>query len=191
MPYAQKDLKNVSRIAQTIRERRSIKTGYTNEPVSKELITELLEDAVWAPTHGLREPWRFIFVSSEEKEAFVEQLVQTFPIEVREAKRNNFSKPAAILIVIMKTDPRQKQWEENFGAVSSLIQNFSLLAWERQLGVVWKTNPHIYDPKVRALLDVQADEKIAGFLHMGYFDEVPKARPRTAVEELLTVYSPK
>ena len=60
-----------------------------------------------------------------------------------------------------------------------MIQNFQLLAWEQQLGVVWKTNPHIYDPKVHELLGVEKGEKIAGFLHLGYFDEVPPAKKRT------------
>ncbi|MCM3761786.1 nitroreductase [Alkalihalobacillus oceani] len=175
-------------LAKLIRERRSIKNGYTDQAVLTELVKELLRDAVWAPNHGLREPWRFIYVPTEEKEEFVEKLVKTFPAEMQENRRAYFSSPAAFLIVIMEEDPRQKQWDENFGAIGALIQNFQLLAWERQLGVVWKTNPHIYDPKVRQLLGVQPGEKIAGFLHLGYFDEIPKARARTTIEEKLTVY---
>jgi nitroreductase len=178
-------------LANVIKERRSIKNGYLDQEVPLELVEQLLEIAVWAPTHGLREPWRFIFVSSEQKETFVDQLVQTFPKEMQENRRNYFSQPAAFLIVVMQEDPRQKQWEEDFGAVSSLIQNFQLLAWEQKLGVVWKTNPHIYDPKVRDLVGVAPGEKIVGFLHLGYFDEVPKAMPRTSVKEKLTVYDGK
>ncbi|BAB04022.1 nitroreductase [Halalkalibacterium halodurans] len=180
-----------SHLANVIKERRSIKNGYLDQEVPLELVEQLLEVAVWAPTHGLREPWRFIFVSSEQKETFVAQLVQTFPKEMQENRRNYFSQPAAFLIVVMQEDPRQKQWEEDFGAVSSLIQNFQLLAWEQKLGVVWKTNPHIYDPKVRDLVGVAPGEKIVGFLHLGYFDEVPKAMPRTSVKEKLTVYDGK
>lgn len=180
-----------SHLANVIKERRSIKNGYLDQEVPLELVEQLLEVAVWAPTHGLREPWRFIFVSSEQKETFVDQLVQTFPKEMQENRRNYFSQPAAFLIVVMQEDPRQKQWEEDFGAVSSLIQNFQLLAWEQKLGVVWKTNPHIYDPKVRDLVGVAPGEKIVGFLHLGYFDEVPKAMPRTSVKEKLTVYDGK
>ncbi|SDZ39168.1 Nitroreductase [Evansella caseinilytica] len=177
-----------SQLANVMKERRSIKTGYLQKEVLLELVEQLLEVAVWAPTHGLREPWRFIFVSSEQKEGFIDQLVQTFPKEMQENRRNYFSQPAAFLIVVMKEDPRQKQWEEDYGAVSSLIQNFQLLAWEQKLGVVWKTNPHIYDPKVRELVGVEPGEKIVGFLHLGYFEETPKAMPRTPVKEKLTVY---
>ncbi|MBM7621912.1 nitroreductase [Bacillus tianshenii] len=177
-----------SRLAEIIRERRSVKAGYTDKEVTQETVLTLLNDAIWAPNHGLREPWRFIFVSSAEKQGFVEDLVKTFPPDMQENRRNYFSQPAAFLIVVMAEDPRQKQWEENFGAVSSLIQNFQLLAWEQKLGVVWKTNTQIYDPKVRDLLGVKPGEKIAGFLHMGYFETVPPQRTRTPAEAKLTVY---
>ncbi len=181
---------NKSQLAKLIRERRSLKKNYKPDPVPKELVFELLNDAVWAPNHGNREPWRFVFIPAETKEAFIEQLLTVFPKDQQENRRQYFRQPAAILVVIMANDPRQKQWEENFGAVSSMIQNFQLLAWERQLGVVWKTNPHIYEPKTREILGVEAGEKIAGFLHMGFFDSdhIPKTKERTPVEEKMTIY---
>ncbi len=182
---------NKSELARIIRERRSVKSGYVDKEVPESLIKELLDDARWAPTHGLREPWRFIFIPTEEKDHFVEDIVQTFPKDRQENRRNYYSQPKAFLIAVMDEDPRQKQWEENFGAISSLIQNFQLLAWERELGVVWKTNPQIHEPKVREMLGVQAGEKIVGFLHLGYFDQEPKTRRRTPMEEKITVYKKK
>ncbi|WP_035186408.1 nitroreductase family protein [Alteribacter aurantiacus] len=174
-----------------IRERRSIKSGYTTEEVKEETVVHLLESAIFAPNHGLREPWRFIFVPAEKKDAFIEKLVSTFPKEKQDNRRHYFSQPAAFLIVVMKEDPRQKQWDENFGAVCSMIQNFQLLAWEQRLGVVWKTNPHIYEPKVHEILNIDKDEKVVGFLHLGYFKEedIPAPKKRTSAKEKLTIYS--
>ncbi|WP_241236305.1 nitroreductase family protein [Brevibacillus marinus] len=179
-----------SPLAKIIRERRTIHR-FTHEPVTKELIIELLNDAIWAPNHGLREPWRFLFVSTDEKERFIEYLLQAFPDDQREKMRTYFqTQGSAYLIVIMPEDPRQKQWEEDFAAAAALIQNFQLLAWERKLGVVWKTNPHNWDPKVRRLLGVKPGEKIVGFLHLGYFDskDTPQPKPRTPAEEKLTLF---
>jgi len=183
--------KEKTALSKVIRERRSIKANYKHDPVTEATVMDILDDAVWAPNHGLREPWRFIFISPEEKDEFVEALVHTFPKENHETRRQNFQKPAAYLIVVMPEDPRQKQREEDFGAVSCLIHNFQLLAWEQKLGVVWKTNPHIYDPKVRVLLGVSPGEKIVGFLQLGYFDEedVPKGRQRTNPREKLTRFN--
>ncbi|MFC4735977.1 nitroreductase [Bacillus daqingensis] len=185
------DLSTITPLQKAIRERRSIKTGYTDEPVEKTLVMDLLRDAVWAPNHGLREPWRFVYVSAEEKEAFVEGLLGHYAKREHENRRKLFMEPAAYLIVIMKEDPRQKQQDENMGAIGSMIQNFQLLAAERQLGTVWKTNPHIYEPDVRGMLGVKAGERIAGFLHLGYYEEKnkPKRKEPTPPEELTTDFS--
>ncbi len=175
-------------ISKVIRERRSIKKDYKPDSVPESLVLELLNDAVYAPNHGLREPWRFLFVPTENKESFIERMLPVYAPEQQAARRELFSAPAAYLIVIMKEDPRQKQWEEDFSATCAMIQNFQLLAWEKGLGVVWKTNPHNWDPKAHQVLGVAPGEKIVGFLHLGFFDQdaVPKPGPRTPAENKFT-----
>ncbi|MDY0395264.1 nitroreductase [Virgibacillus halophilus] len=130
---------------------------------------ELLEDAIWAPTHQLRQPWRFVFVSPEKKADFAKKVAATYPEERQQNREEYLNEPNALLVVIMEKGENEKQYDENFGATASMIQNFWLLAWEKQLGVVWKTNPHIYDERVENLLDVSENEKIVGFLHLGFF----------------------
>ncbi len=180
-----------SALAGIIRERRSVKTGYKNIPVPQELVLELLNDAVYAPNHKLREPWRFIFVPTGSKQLFALEMAQHYPEEMFENRIKYFNEPDAYLIIVMPDSENQKQQDEDYGAVASMIQNFQLLAWERGLGSVWKTNPHIYDPGVKEMLGVLPEEKIAGFLHLGFFDDAPAAQPRTPVEEKFTVYEPK
>ena len=49
-----------------IRERRSIYPNmYSDEPVDDAVIREMLENANWAPTHRLTEPWRFVVFKGE------------------------------------------------------------------------------------------------------------------------------
>ncbi|SDO11952.1 nitroreductase family protein [Alkalicoccus daliensis] len=186
-------IETITPIAKAIRERRSIKKDYLDIPVTEKFIMGILEEAVWAPTHGLREPWRFIIVPTENKNQFVEDMITFFPEERRENRRKYFEQPAAFLIVIMPKSEEQKKQDEDFGAVSCLIHNFQLLAWEKDLGVVWKTNPHIYDPGVEKLLDLETNEKIAGFLHLGFFEKnnSVKAQPRTSPLKKSTIYGQK
>ena len=51
-----------------IRRRRAIfpKFYVAGKPVERALIEQLLENANWAPTHRLTEPWRFRVFHSEE-----------------------------------------------------------------------------------------------------------------------------
>lgn len=181
-------MKQTTNLRTIIRERRAIKKGYTDQTVEENLIRDLLNDAIWAPTHGNRQPWRFIFVDKENLPSFAKQVAATYPENMQENRENYLNEPNAILVVVMEEPKEQKQWDENFGAVASLIQNFWLLAWEQQLGVVWKTNPHIYDMKVKEILNVADHEKIVGFVHLGYFKEVPAKKERMSVENKFTTF---
>ncbi|AXI07935.1 nitroreductase [Oceanobacillus zhaokaii] len=176
-------------LTKLIRERRAIKKGYTDKEVTEELVKELLDTAIWAPTHGLREPWRFVFIGENQLSTFAKKIAETYPVERQENRENYLNEPNAILVVIMEDSNIPKQSDENYGATAAMIQNFWLLAWEKQLGVVWKTNPHIYDPNVKEILNVAENEKIIGFLHLGYFSEEPIKKDRIAVDNKFTRFN--
>lgn len=171
-----------------IRNRRAVKKGYTDEKVTAELVRSLLSDAIWAPTHGNRQPWRFVFVDKQNLPTFAKKVAATYPEELQENRENYLNEPNAILVVLMEVPTLEKQYDENFGAVASLIQNFWLLAWEKNLGVVWKTNPHIYDEQVKEIVGAKENEKIVGFIHLGFFNEQPEKKPRIDIEEKFTEY---
>ena len=175
-------------LASIIRERRAVKKGYTNKLVQEETVRNLLNDAIWAPTHGMRQPWRFIFVGKEHLSAFAKKVASTYSEDMQENRENYLNEPNAILVVVMEEPEIEKQWDENFGATAAMIQNFWLLAWEQNLGVVWKTNPHIYYPEVKEILRVKENEKIVGFIHLGYFDKQPIIKDRISVDEKFTTF---
>ncbi|MGP1909915.1 nitroreductase family protein [Metabacillus sp. JX24] len=183
-------IKSRSSVSSIIRERTSIKTNYLPKEVEEETVVSLLNDAVWAPTHGLREPWRFIFVSGERKTFFIEAVLSCLDAKNQEKMRGNLMDVPAFLIAVMPEDPRQKIWEEDFAAVCTLIQNLQLLGWENELGMVWKTPNHMYDPRFRRAIGVQNGEKVVGILQLGYFDPVQhvKERKRTCVSEKWTSF---
>ena len=180
--------KQPSSLASIIRERRAVKKGYLNKKVEESTVRLLLEDAIWAPTHGMRQPWRFIFVDEDKLPTFAKKVAATYPEERQKNREDYLNEPNAILVVVMEEPELQKQWDENFGATSAMIQNFWLLAWEQQLGVVWKTNPHIYDEKVKEILDVKENEKIVGFIHLGYFERQPLVKDRIPLDDKFTTY---
>ena len=47
-----------------IKGRRSVRS-FTNQPVDKEMLLKLLEAAVWAPSAGNSQTWRFVIVTEE------------------------------------------------------------------------------------------------------------------------------
>lgn len=49
-----------------IRHRRSVfQAEYTGEKVDDAIINQMLENANWAPTHKMTEPWRFIVYTGD------------------------------------------------------------------------------------------------------------------------------
>lgn len=170
-------------IAELIRNRRTVRS-FRSDPVSHELLMELLEIANWAPNHGGREPWRYILYRGAARSAFAEAVMGAMSAEEKEKyaeqRLKDYGRIPLHLIVVMKEDPRQKQWDEDYGAVCSWIQNFQLAAWERGVGVVWKTNTYIYAPAFREAAGVHAGEKVVGVLHIGYPETVPAPRVRTS-----------
>src|SRR5882672_5386437 len=57
---------NTEDVNQLIRTRRSVfPKDYTGEKVGEEIVRQMLENANWAPSHKLTEPWRFVVFSGE------------------------------------------------------------------------------------------------------------------------------
>lgn len=180
--------KKQSALAQIIRERRAVKKHYNDKAVEESFVKSLLEDAIWAPTHGMRQPWRFVFIPKSEIPEFAKKIAATYPDEKQADRERYMNEPNAILAVIMEEPDIPKQWDENFGATASMIQNLWLLAWEQKLGMVWKTNPHNYRKEVQDLLGVKDNEKLVGLIHMGYFDRCPIRKPRIPLDDKFETY---
>ncbi len=52
-------------VMQAIRERRSVRS-FVNRPVDKGILMKLLEVAVWSPSGGNGQTWRYVFVTEEK-----------------------------------------------------------------------------------------------------------------------------
>lgn len=181
-------------VREAIISRRSVK-NFNGQPVDLENILSVLEDARWAPTHGLRNPWRFIVAANQEYVKFQDVLKEygvpkwkELSEEELEKQMKKFRAPGAVVFVIVQEDVRQKERLEDFAAASALIQNAMLLAWDQGIGTCWKTPPFIDNPKFREELGVKAGERIMSMLQFGYYDDIPKGRVRTPLEELVTFY---
>lgn len=187
------DMTNQAHTIDTIiKERRSIKK-FKSDALSTDEIIELLEVAKWAPNHKLTEPWRFLLFAEEGKETFIQAYTksqmgadQSVPEKVQK-KAAYFRQIPIHLVVVMPEHPRQKTWDEDYGAVSAMIQNFQLAAWARGIGMIWRTNDWIYDPVFREAIGVKDGEKIIGTLMIGYADFIPEAKERTNIKEKLTI----
>lgn len=168
-------------ISEIIRERRTIRE-FNDKKVALDTITELLETAVWAPYHGIPEPWRFLVFSDHGidrlSDMIYQALSQTERKEYGDKLKQHLSTVPVAVVVVGKLDRNQKIMDEVSASVSALIQNFQLAAWEKEIGVVWKTQSYMHTPQISKSLELKSDEKLAGILLCGYFDKKPLERTR-------------
>lgn len=184
-------------LQELIMTRRSVK-DFKQDPVSLELIEQLLNTAVWAPNHKHTEPWRFILLNEGEiKNQYLELRKQIaynkVPDASEEAKTANaerifqtLSKVPLFMFTAMKENEDAVREQEDFAACCCVIQNFLLLAWERGIGTAWKTFTDVEE--VRTLLKIEKDEKVVSVLHIGYPQTLPESHPRTPVKEKIIVF---
>src|SRR5699024_2404783 len=144
-------------------------------------VRELLADASWAPTHGMREPWRFVFVHQDRLPTFAREVGQTYPDELKENREAYLNEPNAILVALMENPEQQKQKDENFGAIASLILKLCVSSCDREFGVDWTSNPYNKQEEVEKIVYAKEKECRVGFTQLGYFDEEPIVTERTDV----------
>lgn len=174
--------------------RRSVKS-FNGQPVDLDDINMILEDARWAPNHGLRNPWRFIVAANAQYIQFQDVLKEygipkwkELSDEDLEKQMKRFSGAGAVVLVIVREDVRQKERLEDYAGASALIQNATLLAWDKGIGTCWKTPSFLDNPKFREELGVKPGERIISMLQFGYYDDIPKNRTRTPLEDIVTYY---
>ena len=181
-------------VREAITGRRSIKL-FNGQPVDREDLLNIIDDAVWAPNHGNREPWRLVMACGSELEKLHELLRDlTLPkwkdmsSEEIEKQMKKFTLPGGYVFVIVPEDVRQKERLEDYGAAASFIQNMQLLAWDKGIGACWKTPPFLDAPKFREALKVAPGERVIAMLQFGYFDELPKGKERKTSTQIVTIF---
>lgn len=139
--------------------RRSIRK-YLPDPIPHELLEELLEGAVTAPSGVNNQPWYFVALETREAvEAYRElmrqntgnfrrHLEERFPNhpEVVESTLEYLSTlgsaPTVVLAFLLKPEfNRSHKSNPALQSVAAAIENLLLLAWDKGIGSCWMTAP--------------------------------------------------
>jgi len=146
--------------------RRSIRT-YTGEPVSREVITELLEAGMAAPSSNNRKPWHFIVIRDR---VTLTKLAETHP------HGKMMSEAAAVIAVCGDTTISPDFWVQDCAAAT---ENILVAVAALGLGAVW-LGCHPREERVsaiKAVLDVPGHFGILSLISIGHPGE--KKEPRT------------
>ncbi|MDH7445286.1 nitroreductase family protein [Aquimarina sp. 2201CG14-23] len=165
---------------QIIRDRRAIYPAqYNDKPISKSFINVLLENANWAPTHRLTEPWRFKVIQGDAKSRLGDFLSNTYtditsdeafsPFKHKKIK-NKCEAANAIIIICMQRDSKESvpEWEE-IAATAMAVQNMWLTCSANNVGCYW-SSPKLID-YMGEFLELNEGERCLGLFYLGNYDK--------------------
>ncbi|MES2557473.1 MAG: nitroreductase [Bacteroidota bacterium] len=170
---------NLSEITAVIRDRRTIfPEQFSTRKVHREQLELLLNNAIWAPTHGMTQPWRFTVFTETALLDLSEQLGRIYLDTVPSEKQNDaklaklINRPklaSAVIAVCMKRDETLRISEQDeLLAVACAVQNMHLTCTAYGLGGFWSTPAVIHTPAMNHLLGLTGDDKCIGLFYVGY-----------------------
>ena len=175
---------------ETIIKNRVSQKSYTDQLVDRHLVLSLLDVAVYAPNHKMRQPWRFVFID-EGKNALRDRYLNLLENEEKDKVSIAFDKMYKAPLLIAFIMPMSLDFDvefEDIQANASVVQNFLLLAEEKGLSTHWKTPGFIKSDRFKEVLGIAQNEIVAGLIMVGYADEKAKTKPRKGAEELSSFY---
>ncbi len=176
-------------ILAAIRHRRSM-GKMTDQVPPRELIQTILEAGTWAPNHHMTEPWRFVVLEGEARNALgavmgaVDAARYDDPAKKAAAAESAARKPLRAPYVIgvgVEPDPTAPEIEE-VCAVAAAAQNMLLAADALGLAAIWRSGWMAFTPEVREYLGLSEQGKVLGFIYVGYPAGDSPTRTRRPVE---------
>ncbi|MBN2350452.1 MAG: nitroreductase [Bacteroidales bacterium] len=176
-----------------IRDRQSVfpSSFDPHRKIEDKVIKEILENAIWAPSHGLTQPWFFKVFYSKGVYTFFEALKEIYksvtPIDkFSEIKYNKYTQKAElvshVVVVYMKKDPRGIIPEiEEIVATGCAIQNIYLSFKSYGIGGYFSTGSIAYTKQVHDFLGLTDEEKVLGFFQLGIPDANMKEKQRKRI----------
>lgn len=194
-------------LASLIRGRRSVRK-YTDRPVSRELIEQIIEAARWAPSPHGRQPWRFVVLTRQAVKAQLSEDMgetwqqnlrmdgqdeETVNIRLEKSRQRILNAPVIIVPCLYLADmdhypDEKRQADETIMAIQSMgaaIQNMLLMAYDLGLDGGWMCAP-LFCPEV-VCSSLNLDKRLIpqALITVGYAAADPQRREHLPLNSLI------
>jgi nitroreductase len=175
--------------------RRSVKPREMSGPgPSPAELETILTIGARVPDHGKLTPWRFIVFEGDARARAGEIIAKVFarknpaaPAGDIELEKCRLMDAPLVIGVVSFTRPHPKvpAWEQELSAGASAM-NLVTAATALGYGANWLTGWFAFDRDVLDGFGLKADEKLAGFIHIGTPSKPSEDRPRPALSDIVT-----
>jgi len=153
-----------------IKERRSIRR-YTDRPIEKRMLEEIVDCGRLAPSAKNIQPWHFIVVTDKEKLSKIAELVPW----------GYFIKDSGACVVVCG-EKGVKRFREDCCLAA---ENIMLAAKALGIGSCYVAALEKDVGGVKDLLKIPENIEIVCFISLGYFEENPEARDKKDLNEII------
>jgi nitroreductase len=175
--------------------RRSVPPQFLSAPgPDSSQLDQLLTIAARVPDHGKLAPWRFIVFEGPSRDKAGDIVAAAFKARNPQAdaekiafERGRLTQAPLIVAVVSKaaTHPKIPIWEQELSA-GAVCMNLLVAANAMGFGACWLTNWFAFDSDVVSAFGLGADERIAGFIHIGTAEAAPADRERPALADIVS-----
>ncbi len=161
-----------------VNKRRSIR-HYNTKEVAKEILEEIIDAGIKAPSAHNSQPWNFIVIRDKKvKEEISDILADNTPIETK--LTSEVINDCSVLILVFEEITEELMDTLSVGAA---IENMILRATDLGVQSLWIG----YIVKVSKIIEnmFNKKEKLVSAIALGYSDIFPKMRPRKDKDEIV------
>lgn len=175
----------------TLLRRRSVLARELSEPgPNPSEIENILKAAHRVPDHGKIGPWRFVLFEGDARRTFGEELAKIFLADnpdttskCLEFESERLTRaPLVIAVISAPQEHKVPEWEQILSC-GAACQNVLNAAVSLGYGAQWLTEWYAYHDAVNALLGLSDNERVAGFIYIGSFNEAPNERNRPSLSD--------
>lgn len=177
---------NFEELTKVIQERKSTYAyDYAPKKIDKETIEDVVTNALWAPTHMVTQPWRFVVLDGKHPEELSQFMASYYRKLYTEKQFSNeryeatktYAINATLIAIVFMPNKKAKlpKWEE-LAAVSCAVQNMWLSCTALGLGSYWDSSPATI-AYGKEQVNLKEEEQFLGIFFMRHVKEdVPKAK---------------
>ena len=174
-------------INEIIRNRKTVyPTQFLDKEIPVNIINEILENAIHAPTHKMTQPWFFVVYRGVSKNVLLEIFNKLDKDKYSKIKIDKFMEKIklsdTIISVFMNRDQENRipEWEE-VAAVSMAIQNIWLSCYVNNIGSYWSTSP--MKDEYAKYANQKKNLRSLGFFFMGSYKHTKSTKVRESVNK--------
>lgn len=147
------------------------------------------------PDHGKIGPWRFVVFEGDARARFGDALAKIFASKNTDASEkllafeaDRFNRaPCVIAVIAAPIEHKVPEWEQVLSAGAACM-NMLHAAHAQGFVAQWLTEWYAYDADVDALLGLQANERVAGYIYVGSAVQAPSERERPALKDRVSYF---